>query len=104
MTLSFFHTTVYILLVNVSQIGAVDNLADPAVLGISLLVVPFGRIVKPAQKEGAKRRSVRENKEGINAVLLVVAADRSHKLMHANSHVKGAFSKRKASVELSVTV
>lgn len=90
--------------IDITEIFIVDDLADPAVFGIALLVVPFGRVVKPTEQEGTKGGAVRENEEGIDAAFFIVAPNGAHELMNADRHVEGAFTKRQTGVEFAEIV
>ena len=67
-----------------------------------LLVIPFGRVVEPAQKEGTHSRSVCEDEEGVNSVLFIVAVDSPEELMYSYRHVERALSEWEACVEFTV--
>ena len=80
------------------------NLPYPAILRVLLCVIPFGRIMKPAQKKRPKRRPVCKYKQRIDPVAFEIAMYRSHKLMYTHSNVKRTFSHRQTGIKLAEVI
>ena len=65
-------------------------------------MIPFGRMMEPTHQKRAECGTVCEDKECIHTALIVIAIDSACKLVHADSHVKRAFAKRRSGIELTV--
>ena len=88
--------------IDISEVSGAVYLTYTAAGGIALRLIPLRRIMKPTQKKSPQSRPMSKDKKRINALALIIAVNRSHKLMNPDCHIKRTLPKRKPRIELSL--